>query len=452
MLAKPNQSLVKPNKSVVRTKSLDRLFLCGTVALVPMQANLPTFGGVGVLFVVFMILIIYQLMIHTGAFIRTAQHPVFLTGYAFLGIAGLFETLHGNSAYSGIIRIGFMLIGGVIIASLCRDRRALVAGMYGYVLGAVVLSFLLVFTTHEKLSASEATGDYMDASVQRKAVFAGNPLKDDLNTMSFFAAEGAIVATALALGKKHLFQRYLLFGFGAICMAGTFIPMSRSGLLILVISLAVIVYRYGIMRPQVILAVGGIAVTTLLWMPSIMWDRMTVSTERQQVTGDYEDSRVHVYGSFIKYLPEYVITGVGEGNFFGKWGEETDFANEKGKVVSAHNSFARVTINWGVMGLVVFLMLIWQAYRCLRKGYYTDPLHTCLLALGVAVFLWLLFIDTLEAKEFSLGLGFLVATDLWVWSRRQVTKKATLEGKILHSSNRRGCRDTQVFSLPAIKP
>ena len=420
------------------TGSLDRFLLMGTVAMLPMQANIPTFGGMGVLFFIFSGLLVYQLFVRPNALFRTAKHPVFLTGFSFVCVAILLETMHEDSAYSSIVRIGFMLVGGVILASLCRDRSALVSGMYGYILGGVVLSCLLVFTTHGRLNAmDDATGDFYEASVQRGAVFSNNPLKDDLNTMSFFAALGAIVGIALALGEKRFFRRFTLFGLSTICVVGTIIPMSRSGLGILVICLGVALYSYGVMRPQVILVVAVLAVTTLVWMPAIMWDRLAISTERLQVTDDYKDSRVEVYQASLNHLSEYVITGVGEGNFYGKWGQRSDFLQKNGAITSPHNVYARVTINWGLMALAAFLILVWQAYRCLRIGSRTDPLWPCLQALALAVFLWLQVIDTLEAKEFSLILGFLVAADLWIWPKKRLTNKVD-----------RGARhDTGVFAL-----
>jgi hypothetical protein len=427
------------NKLLWGTGPIDRLLLIVTVALLPMQANIPTFKGMGVLFFVFAGLIVYQLFVRPRILFRTAQHPVFLTGFIFLGIAFIFETVQGHSSYSGILRIGFMMIGGVLLASLCRDRRALESGMYGYILGGVILSALLVFTTQGRLNPSEAGGDFYEASVQRGKVFQGNPLKDNLNTMSFFAAQSAIVAIALALGETRFFQRYVLFGLSAICIMGTLIPMSRSGLVILVMSSGLALFSYGVMRPRVILAVGVLAAIALAWMPAMMWDRLTISTEKTQMSNYLQDSRVDVFQTVMKYFPEYAITGVGEGNYYGEWGSQRDFRQGNGQVMNPHNSYARVLINWGAIGLIAFLMFVWQVYRCLPTSKPRDPLKICLRALALAVFLWLFLIDTIQAKEFSMILGFLVAADLWVWPRKRG----------INTGARRVRHDTGVSSSPS---
>ena len=153
----------------------ERWLLLFTIALLPQQSNLPKPGGFSLLFILFGLLIAYQVVCRPSILLRTARHPVFKAAYLFVGTALIVDMLHGNAAYYGIFRILFMLIGGILVASLCRDRQALLYGMYGYVIGATVLSGLLFATTYGKLGILAATGSFHDASYQRILLFADNP-------------------------------------------------------------------------------------------------------------------------------------------------------------------------------------------------------------------------------------------------------------------------------------
>ena len=384
----------------------ERFLLMATTALVPMQSNLPLFLGFSSTFVLFGILLVYQVLCRPGIFLRTVQHPVSRASYLFIGLILMIEIAHGSPAFYEIVRIGFMLLGAVVLASLCRDRRALFSGIYGYILGSMVLSALLLFTTYGKLSSAAITDDFYNVSVLRKNAFSDNPLQDNLNTMALFAAQGAILAMALGLTAKTLRRQSVFLGLGMLCIAGTFITMSRSGIVILVLAYAAILYVYGIMRPKVFIAGTIIAVVIAVWVPNVVFSRLGYSTETSGVIGGYKDSRVPIYKEVIERFPEYILTGVGMGHFYGDWGRRTEFNMGGGLISGVHNCPAQVAINWGLLGLIAFLRLIWQAYKCIPRRGSTDPLRLCILGLAVAAVVWLMVIHNLEGKEFSIVLGY----------------------------------------------
>jgi O-antigen ligase len=112
--------------------------------------------------------------------------------------------------------------------------------------------------------------------------------------------------------------------------------------------------------------------------------------------------------------------GVGAGNFTQKWGFEHGFSKKYDDVsheyfVSpVHNALLQLTINWGVIGLVPFLAMIWQAYRCLPGIYGNDSLALGLLVIAVSLFLLMPFVTDIYLKANSLGLGILVAYQRWL--------------------------------------
>ena len=90
-------------------------------------------------------------------------HPVFLAAYAFLGLAGFMESFHPDPSYSEIFRIGLMVVGAVLISSVCRDKTALRSTIGGYLLAAIGMSVLLFLTLYGVLSGVTA-GSFDEAS------------------------------------------------------------------------------------------------------------------------------------------------------------------------------------------------------------------------------------------------------------------------------------------------
>jgi hypothetical protein len=315
--------------------------------------------------------------------------------------------MHENSAFYGIFQIGFMLVGAVLVSSLCRDRRAFYSGLYGYILGCIILTVIVVLTTYGKISSATVTGNFSSASGLRFNAFSDNPLQDNIGGMAFFASQGALLTLILVLNSTKCLQRFVLLGISVLCMVGLFITMSRSGLTDFVLASAAVFYTYGIMRPRVIIIATVIILAVIVLVPPAVFSRLSITTEAEG------DSRTPIYLEVIERIPEYILTGVGMGNFYSEWGKQTKFG---GKTVGGvHNCVAQVTINWGLIGLIVFLRLIWQAYQCFPRRGGTDSLRLSLLAISVATLAATMFSHNLEDKIFSVALGFLAAADLWIW-------------------------------------
>jgi hypothetical protein len=136
---------------------------------------------------------------------------------------------------------------------------------------------------------------------------------------------------------------------------------------------------------------------------------MTFSLERNE-------ARATVYAAAIDHFSEYVLSGVGAGNFYGNWGKTSEFwLPHHSEVSPAHNAFVQVTIYWGVMGFLALLMVIWQGYRCVPKRCGMDSLSLCLIGIAVTSFLTLFVASDLYAKSYSLLLGMLVGARHWIW-------------------------------------
>ena len=82
-------------------------------------------------------------------------------------------------------------------------------------------------------------------------------------------------------------------------------------------------------------------------------------------------------------------------------------------ILGAHNCFFQITIYWGIPGLLSFLAVVWQAYRCMPRVRPNDALTLALMAIAFSTFLFLFVMHNMYSKSFSLGLGLLIGARCW---------------------------------------
>jgi hypothetical protein len=395
------------------TTAIDQFLLMATVALLPLQDHLPSIAGFSIMYIIFGVLGGYVLLSRSRALARVWTHPVFLAAYVLLFLGFLVESIHPNSSYVELVRCGYMIAGAVLVASLCRDRKALRACVYGYLVASVWLSVLLLMTSYGALQGTIAV-DFEEASQVRAEVFADKILQANLNMMAFICAQGAIVALVLALTASSRIRRCLFLSVALLCLIATFVPMSRSGIVIAIVTSLIVLFTYQGKRMRAMVAALALGIGVLIWVPDVVLSRLQYSTETR---GDRMEGRALVYTASIEHLPEYVVTGVGAGNFWGWWAYSNGFGDDEWGVGGAHNCFFQVTIYWGLAGLLALIAVIWRAYRCLPKRCGDDTLALCLQGIAFSLLLWMLAMHNFYAKEFSLGLGLLVSARHWIWPK-----------------------------------
>ena len=393
----------------------ERILLIGVIITVPLQAYFPTVGGMSVSFMAFGIMGLYLVINRPKKLITAAIHPVFLSAYVLIGIALFMEVANESAGFAVIVPWSFMFLGGVFVATLCRDRKAMLYSLYGFLLASLLITVTLFLTVYAKLNLATAE-DFRDASQTRYSVYKKtNLLQQNINHQANQIAQGAVVAIALALHAGKGYRRLALIGVSLFCVVGTVLPMSRGGIAILSISIAAILFAYGVTRPKVLITVVVLLLTLLIGVPEIALKRLQFSLESP---GGTIDARSELYKAAIKTLPDYLLTGVGVNNFYGRWGERNGFYDSR--YGGAHNSFLQITMFWGILGLLAFLWVLWQAYLQLLPLSLcrVDPLRLCLLGISVSALAWLFVTHNLEHKEFSLALGLLVGGKLWIWPEK----------------------------------
>jgi hypothetical protein len=383
------------------TTAVERLLLMATIALLPLDDHIPTVAGASIMFIMFGLLAAYVFAFRVRALARTWLHPVFLAAYSLLVFGLLVETLHPASRYRELLSFAFMILGGICVASVCRDPLALRTGLYGYIAGSVWLSLLLFLTTYGALQGAVAT-NYSEASMVRHEVSEGIGLEGDLNVLAFLTTQGGVVALALTLTARSLFRRLVFLGATLFCAVATFLPMSRGGMIILFCSGMTVLFAYRAQRLRAMVMALILGAGILTWVPAVVFSRMDGLTEGK--------GRSQVYTAAITNIPNYLVTGVGAGNYYKSWGYSHGFGT-----VGAHNIFLQLTIFWGLLALLTLLVLIWQVYRCLPKGCGNDALTLCLPGIGVSLLLMMMVSQVFYDKWYSLGLGLFVAVRYWIW-------------------------------------
>jgi O-antigen ligase len=412
--------VVITRRKYIPTTRVEHFLLLLNIVLFPMEEALPNPGGYSFVFLLFAISSIYIVLKRFGSITKIWNHPVLLASYVLIFVGLILETYSPFASYREIFRIAQMYIGAMVIATLCRDTRALRICILGYILVGIYLALYLFLSSYGALQGATAT-DFNEASQVRAEVFQEDtPLKANLNSLAFYLAQGAAVALATALMSRSVFARYSLFGITALCFIASFLPLSRSGTAIALIACMAVVLAYmGANRRaafqrfmRILVVILGLGVCLLLWVPQAAFSRFTVPATSPDGT---TDARTKVYQAAWVHLPEYGLTGVGAGNFWeGPWGKHSLFMKRYG-VLGAHNCFIQITIYWGLPGLLSLISVVYYAYKCLPKECGNDPLSLAVLGMVVALFGVMFVMQSLAFKGFALGLGILIGAQHWIW-------------------------------------
>lgn len=402
--------LSRSRSSNSSTTWAERVLLLTTVVILPLQDHISAVGGMSVMFLIFGMLIFYVLLNRPRELSAIWSHPLFLAAYVFIGVSTLLEATSPLSKYTDIIRFGQMIVGAMSVAVLCRDRSALAVGVYGYILAGLWVAVMLYTTSYGGLQQMRAD-DFAEASKARSEAFADKPMQANIDSLAFVCVQGAIVAFALCLSDRWKHFRPHLLGITAFCLIASFLPMSQGAVLMGLISFGAIFYVRGIRHGKALMFVGVLGLGVYMLVPNAVWSRMEYST---QVNQGGMESRAKLYTTALDRLPDYIVAGVGAGNYYGDWGTKNGFSG-RDHVVGAHNTFIQIAIYWGLFGLLAYLLILWCAYRAIPLRCGRDELAVALVGLIVSLSMLLLQTHNFYDKAYALGIGLLVGARYWIW-------------------------------------
>jgi len=401
--------------SIPRSTPIERLLLFATIVVLPLQDHFPSVGGMSIMFLIFTTLGLYVIVNRPRTLGKVWYHPVFIAAYAFICVTILLESLSPISSYQDIVRFGQMIGGAVCVAALCRDRSALTAVLYGYMTAALWVSVLLYSSSYGTLQEQGELSDFNEAEKVRGETFGSMSIGASINGMAYVSAEGAVVALAVSLSEGLKHRRILLLGITGFCLVASFLPMSRGTVAVCLAAFAAILYAYGAKHVKTLIFASILGMGVYLLVPNAVWSRMVFHTGSQ---GDTVDSRAQLYTAAFDHLPEYIVAGVGSGNFWHKWGFERGFGRSKHGIAfvkGVHNSLLQITICWGVLGLLMFMWIMWLVYRAIPFGCGRDWVSLALLGIVVSLGPLLMQQHNYYEKPFALGLGLVVGARQWIW-------------------------------------
>jgi hypothetical protein len=415
--------VVKKGQRYSPTTTIERMLLMAIIVIFPLESYFPVVGGSTTTYILFAVSAVYILLHRPGTLAKTWIHPVFLAAFVLLILAALIESTHPFPSYMRVFRIGQMFVAAIFVASLCRDRRALHASIYAFLIAGALISILLFLTIYGGLRHATATS-FSEASQIRSQAMEN---AEGWGQFAASASHGATVALALALMARSPLRRNLFLGITLFCAVAAFLPMSRGVIVGLGASCATVMFAYGVRHARVLLITAVLAVGALIWVPEAVFARLTFAHEFHVGEGG---TRTKIYKAAIDHLPEYILIGVGAGNFWGPWGEQTPYYNKVYHTVyGAHNAFIQVTIYWGVTALLMLIVVVYLAYRCLPRGGGKDVLVLCLYGITVAL-LWSMMLNHgLTNKQYSLALGMLVGGHHWIWPKRIILSARRGQGR-----------------------
>jgi O-antigen ligase len=406
------------------TSRFEQALIAALVILLPLDNMLPVLGPVSTLWILFAGTFLFVFLFRRREMIRVLSSTTVLSLALLLSVALATEFRHPDSSMSDWIRLVQMAVASVLVATMCRDRLSLRAALISFLVIGVFLSAILFTASYQGLLSASAS-DFDQASKVRESVYQSTPLGANLNRLAFQTAQATIVAIALLFAVKRPAHRIALGLLAATAAIATFLPLSRGGVITLVIGAAVVLMSARKPLLSRIAVVAILAGAVIYMVPDAAWARLNFRPH--EYSNQRKEARTGVYTAALDTLPEYILTGIGSGNFWEQWGQNNGFSHGNGKTLGAHNSILQITINWGIAGLLPFTLVLWNLYRVIPRGRKLDHMQGAIRGLATTGFCFLLVSHTYYAKELSIIVGVVLGAHLWIF--RPLPKTAETDAR-----------------------
>jgi O-antigen ligase len=270
------------------------------------------------------------------------QARLLLGLYAGILFAGL---LSGSGLIVLQRYLAFILFMPFVLVSI-RTQQDLRRVIY-----AVALTFILVFPY-----------------AVRQMIRYGARLGTGVSETNYFAANLVLVipiAFAIALAQSEATKRKLWAGAAIFLVLALFMTSSRGGFLGLLVAGLAYAYR----RRGPVGAVAVLAILLVAALPTGIGGRMiaSITGTAHETPGLEQSNRAHtalLYAGF-RMVADAPITGVGPHNFKAL---SLRYAPELDRAFIAHNTYLELAAETGLPVLLLFLLLVWQAYRTFNRA------------------------------------------------------------------------------------
>ena len=396
-----------------RTSIAEKVLLFVIPVALMLENSLPRIGGLTVSFAAFGAGLTYVTVMRHNDLVRVATSRLFLMLAGLLLLFTASELLHSGSDMKQISRIASMMVGALVIATLCRDEGAFKTVVASQVFVGIILAMLILAAAN---GIGLTMGGVQSAGRFRAQLLQDAPIYGDLNTISHMTGLGAILAFVWARRMRSQPAAWALYAIVIFCVLGSLFTLSRGGLVALVIASAVVATfgaRGARDRNMAIAFVSLVAIALILLLPSLVFDRLASTLDDSP--GARPDGRELVYTAVATTFDEYSLFGVGAGQFWDAWGAANGFRLSAGSGVSgAHNSLFQVWIYWGLLAALAFGFVL---FILIRTGFSQKSPHQAVNATAMAFALYLsvhlMLTHNIQHKFVSIGIGVISAYALW---------------------------------------
>lgn len=395
----------------------ERLLLALAAAFVPLETIVPSVFGLSFMWLVFAALTIYVLSCRPRQFIAVLSLKSFCMAYLFIAFASLMEAIHPYASFVSLLCFAEMLVAATIVATLARDRPAILAALRGYLLAAIGLSLLLAGTVYTDLAGSAASS-FVDASIARSRTVGQNSLKANTNEMGFIIAQGAVIALALAIASRSRRVRITHGTIVALAVFGVFLSLSRGAVLVLGFSVFTVLLALRARRLRIVLLLAVGLIVFVRVAPEALFARLHYGTT---VQGRLVDERAALTEATLQNVDEYMLTGVGAGRFERHWAQSHGFGDAK-DVYGTHNIYSQIAINWGIMACGLFIIFFYLMARHRVGRTVGMDVYLAMAAIAATMVSHGLVTAVWEGKTYALGLGLVIGSGFWM-SRSVVRRR-----------------------------
>jgi hypothetical protein len=307
----------------------------------------------------------YVFGIVLGIFFIKFRKLKITTGIACIFLVMLIELLsfiHGSFSIYEWIRLSVFYAAPVILFYNLLDKSNVNIAIYSFIIGYVVVCVISLINVISIINFVTLIKGYRFGSDGLRGII--EPLGIKImqeNELAIFSVVVFSMALLLLKHKKNL-RIYLLFICG-FSLFMTLLSLSRTGILLLVLSIIIYGFNNGksLNKTIVTLMVTCIVIILCYTFLSMYIPQLVESIAIRFHAADISNGRIGIFNEyFVKMFSniEFILLGVGA----------QDYVTKLNMYQSSHNALQQVFVMWGIAGLVLIICMYTDMIKFVRRS------------------------------------------------------------------------------------
>jgi O-antigen ligase len=289
-----------------------------------------------------------------GAILRMPLGKVMIAFVCWVALCVPFSFWRGGSFVILVTTLRALLLVA-FMAAFVRTITDCLRVMYTVALAMAVVGVLAVVVGGGRMGST------------RLGLGSGADTLADANFLSLYILVG-LPFLWLSASLKKGFKRVLLISLTVPMFAGAARTGSRMGLLTLATGL-LLYFIFSSAKQRLIVITCGIVflVGALLFLPGDIKERFTTyfqaHSKQSEEAAMSAEARKQLLIRSLEMTAEHPLLGVGPGEFMDAEGQEAQDKGERGVWSYSHNSYTELSSETGIVGLALFVIPLFGAYR-----------------------------------------------------------------------------------------